>query len=483
MGFNNSPGFAGGNLSSPLSTKGDIWVYGTGNTRLPVGVDGQTLMADSAEDSGLAWGVPAGGSGATENGTSVRLGSGTSFANNARVTVYGVNAGSSVGQDNFFGGYNVKGGTASGSFNTFLGSRINELANDITGGILIGRQIQPYVSSAVYIGSSPNDVRYTGAVIIGPSHTLPTSSTWTGANGVSVIIGSTINDSNTTPTQKRNILIGYNMNLSSHTNTTAAVLISHAPTLAADIQNSVGIGNNVSLIDGAANSVVIGPAAKYYVAPSTGSSGGQAVAVGYTAFAGSWRATVVGAFAQGLAVSTTVYGFGAYANAAHASAWGRGSYNSVGGATVLYNGATGTDYYFGGIGSAWTNPTISETVDVSADLDAGTIITRITTWSGKDYKPVPTLTNVRGAHLRVMGGVSSGTALGGEVQIATSPAGASSNNLNSEVVCASFDAVATGGAEETRFMLLDLTTGTLKRVSFGANDSGGTGFKYLRVVN
>jgi hypothetical protein len=45
--------------SSPLTTKGDIYVYSTENTRLPVGADGEVLSANSAEPTGLKF-VPAG---------------------------------------------------------------------------------------------------------------------------------------------------------------------------------------------------------------------------------------------------------------------------------------------------------------------------------------------------------------------------------------------------------------------------------------
>ena len=49
--------------SSPLTTKGDVYVFGTGNTRLPVGADGLVLKADSSTATGLVWG--SGGGGAT----------------------------------------------------------------------------------------------------------------------------------------------------------------------------------------------------------------------------------------------------------------------------------------------------------------------------------------------------------------------------------------------------------------------------------
>jgi hypothetical protein len=53
---------AGGGTSSPLTTKGDIYTYSTTNTRLPVGVDGTVLSADSSQTTGLKW-IAAGGTG------------------------------------------------------------------------------------------------------------------------------------------------------------------------------------------------------------------------------------------------------------------------------------------------------------------------------------------------------------------------------------------------------------------------------------
>jgi hypothetical protein len=47
----------GGGVSSPLTTKGDLFTYDTDNQRLGVGADGQALIADSAEATGLKWGT------------------------------------------------------------------------------------------------------------------------------------------------------------------------------------------------------------------------------------------------------------------------------------------------------------------------------------------------------------------------------------------------------------------------------------------
>ena len=53
----------GGGLSSPLTTKGDVWGYSTTNARVPVGTNGQVLTADSTAATGVAWATPAGASG------------------------------------------------------------------------------------------------------------------------------------------------------------------------------------------------------------------------------------------------------------------------------------------------------------------------------------------------------------------------------------------------------------------------------------
>lgn len=50
-----------GGTPSPLTTKGDLWGYDTGNNRVPVGADGLVLTADSTQAIGVKWKSGTGG--------------------------------------------------------------------------------------------------------------------------------------------------------------------------------------------------------------------------------------------------------------------------------------------------------------------------------------------------------------------------------------------------------------------------------------
>ena len=67
-------GGGGGGGGSPLTTKGDIYTYSTAVARLPVGTDGQVLIADSTQATGLKWSTVTGAGTVTSVGMTVPLG-------------------------------------------------------------------------------------------------------------------------------------------------------------------------------------------------------------------------------------------------------------------------------------------------------------------------------------------------------------------------------------------------------------------------
>lgn len=52
--------FVQAGATSPLTTKGDIWGYGTSDARIPIGTNGDVLTADSTQTLGLKWASPSG---------------------------------------------------------------------------------------------------------------------------------------------------------------------------------------------------------------------------------------------------------------------------------------------------------------------------------------------------------------------------------------------------------------------------------------
>lgn len=327
---------------------------------------------------------------------------------------------------------------AASSRNTYIGYGINNAGNSYNENTIIGpASLAVNAGTMTIIGSVVNHARINGMVALGSYITLPTTGGYasTGANAP-IYIGYNITN-NESSTTKGNIFIGRNISTSGFTttNTTAAIVISQDPVIEEGMQNSVGVGYNISLLDGEPNVTVIGNSAKAYLDGTYGSAGGQSIALGYFSAVGAWRAMSLGAYSQSLGVSSTAIGFGAYSNKAHADSWGRGAYNDVQNATLIYGSpATGANnigtIFFGTVAAKHTNPAMpgTETLDLSTELNAGTAYTTLTTTTGRDANLSPSLTNTRGGELRLMGGASTGTAIGGNLSLGVTMAGGASNN-------------------------------------------------------
>ena len=90
-------------------------------------------------------------------------------------------------------------------------------------------------------------------------------------------------------------------------------------------------------------------------------------------------------------------------------------------------------------------------------------------------------TNIAGGKVTLAGGKSTGNATPAVVALAASLAGSSGATTQTLRDGLQIDGNVT--AAETPLLLFDIDKGSLQRVSIGAADSGGTGFKVLRVPN
>lgn len=90
-------------------------------------------------------------------------------------------------------------------------------------------------------------------------------------------------------------------------------------------------------------------------------------------------------------------------------------------------------------------------------------------------------TDISGADFTLAAGQPTGSGTPGEIIFQTAPTGATGTTLRTLADAGKFDASTTAG--DTRFFLYDVDNGTLERVTVGAADSGGSGFKVLRIPN
>jgi hypothetical protein len=104
--------------ASPLTTKGDLYTFGTSDTRLGVGANGTTLVADSAEATGLKWAAAAGGG---ANWSLLNSG-GTSLVSVSTVTVSSISGADKIVILVIGGSTSSSGGNYAVRFNADTGS-------------------------------------------------------------------------------------------------------------------------------------------------------------------------------------------------------------------------------------------------------------------------------------------------------------------------------------------------------------------------
>lgn len=257
--------------------------------------------------------------------------------------------------------------------------------------------------------------------------------------------------------------------------------------LATNATGGIAIGENASVVDtGGDDCIAIGAGASvdYDSTHADTVNSPLRLAVGDHAKATSWRATAIGSYAMAFCTSATALGTGAVSETTHGMALGRGSYIpeecGASGACVMEV----DDFYLsnGPYSHCDAAPSGISILEVSG-VDPTTYTSRFIGKCALDARATPSDTNIGGGNIAMCAGAGIGTGEGGSVLLQTAPAGTTGSSQNAWVTAIEVDAAATGGSDDTRFLLLDLTDGSLKRVSFGADDSGGSGFKVLRVAN
>lgn len=275
------------------------------------------------------------------------------------------------------------------------------------------------------------------------------------------------------------------------------------------IYNTTTSGNHVNIgpaafigsldADAGADIVNIGPGAMRVVDDTYDDTAttGDSVGIGHDVKVWSWRGVAVGPRAVAGATSSTSVGANAVCTKPHGVALGRGAWcpfdtdrdtgldhpDVVLGGGILGDTNPDGNIYFG---TTWANyfDELPETggTQVGNRTSPADDSIRLHGPDAWDSRASSSQTNEAGGTLALVGGLSTGTAAGGSVDFETSPAGSTGNNKNTPIVAGRFDSQATGG-DETRFLLLDLSDGTVKRVEFGADDSAGAGRKVLCVDN
>lgn len=303
------------------------------------------------------------------------------------------------------------------------------------------------VSSA---GGQPSE--YVTVLGAGNSVTAPAGAT----NGRNVVVG----QFNTLLTALDVIVVGNSAAPPSQAG--QSVVIGNSTSIAPAIFNTVMVGHGTAIAGGNFHTIVGATAAR-----SGGFAGGDyAVAIGFNALVTSIDYGVAIGAASRARGSTGNIAIGRAADVSHANAIaiGPGATSERANSCVIGSDNSGGDYrtfVFGNRGDTCPNG-IQDVLWRPTDLDGS-------------------VSNTPGSGLTVRAGLGSGNAVSANISLDVGVPGGSGVTVQTARTGARVSASATAG--DTYLMIWDVDNGTLERVTVGAPNSGGAGFKLLCIPN
>lgn len=232
------------------------------------------------------------------------------------------------------------------------------------------------------------------------------------------------------------------------------------------------------------DSIIIGDGANDTVHPSSTDGSGK-IAIGQGATARGWRHTTIGSLAEGHSVSGTTIGYAAYtaANCSHTNTIGRGAQGLIANGNFL--GALGNNHLYLGNSHGHAFDFVNS-IDPGIRENPENETKYIHGQNAKDWRAVPSSFDKKGGDLALCGGTGSGNNQinggGGRVVMMVGKYnGESSGNASHNLQEVAYFDAERSASFNTNFVLKDLTTGTMKRVTFGTDNGGVSGKKVLVI--
>jgi len=297
-------------------------------------------------------------------------------------------------------------------------------------------------------GGQPSE--YTTIFGAGNSVTAPVGST----NGRNVVVG----QFNTLLTANDNIIIGNSWSPPSQT--ANCVLIGNNSSITPSMTYCVLVGDSITVSGGNFHTLV------GRLSRKLGASGDYAVAVGYNA--------TVNNIDFGVAIGQTANVSGGAGNIA----LGRAAVVTHANCAVIGPGATSERTNSFVIGSDNTGGDYRTYVFGNRGDTVGSGLQDVL-WRPTDADGVTS--NLAGSGLTVRAGLGSGNAVSANISLDVGVVGASGATVQTARTGVRISASVT--ALDTYLMIWDVDNGVLERVSVGIADSGGVGFKLLRIPN